>query len=455
MHCLRKPIFHALWFATVAFLLQSCSVHSPDLSPSPPNLGITAVEQPAATGQWWTTFSDPALNGFIRTALEDHPGVEAINQRIRQAEARMHQARAPLLPFLTGNADAGADWDADGIQKDTSSASLLLDWELDVWGRLRSARAAQARRVDATVDDWQAYRLVLSASVANTWFSLLEAQGQLHLADKQADLAATLLELTKLRAGQGQGSAVAVLQQQEQLQSIQTRIPGIQAQLQSMELAMDALLGIVPDLQNSLDNPNLPVLAPIPEYGMPSSLLNERPDLRAIRARVIALDHEVGVAMADRFPRFLIGGSLSGSGEPKLGNFVQDAVAAVTAPIFDAGLRAEEVEVRKARLQEALQLYAEAFLHAVQDTETAIVREKALAEQVRLQGEQLKTAQELLTETRNRYVQGASDYLPVLDAVSKVHQLERDHLTARRDLLQARVALHRALGGPMPGLKVK
>jgi multidrug efflux system outer membrane protein len=444
---LQSPI---PWIAITALLSQACSVHTPDLSPAPPMLGIVAQDRPATTGKWWATFGDAALNGIVEEALAENPGVRAIGLRIVQAQARQRQVGAGLFPRLSGDADAGMDWDEDRKQAETSSAGLLLDWEFDAWGRIRASRAAKTKEVEATEEDRQAARLLLSAVVVDSWFRLAEARGQLELANKQAELAKTLLELTKLRAGQGQGSAVAVLQQQEQLQSIQTRVPRIQARIRALELSLDALAGKLPGKPEGMAGAELPELSPVPKYGMPSSLLADRPDLRAIRARVVALDFEIGEAIADRFPRFLVGGSLTGTGTPGIDTFIQDAVAAVVGPIFDAGSRKAEVERRRARLQEGMELYAEAFLSAARDTETAISNEKLLAEKVRLQGEQLNAARDLLAETRNRYVQGASDYLPVLDAVSKVHQLERDHLAGRRELLQARVAMHRALGGPMP-----
>ena len=132
---------------------------------------------------------------------------------------------------------------------------------------------------------------------------------------------------------------------------------------------------------------------------------------------------------------------------------VGDAFAGVVAPIFDAGRRKAEVENRRSLVEEEIDLYTAAFLFAVRDVEVALSREVALGERVRLQEQQLATARKLLAASKTRYILGATDYLPVIDAVSKVQDLERSLLSSRRQRFSSRVSLYRALGGPMPSPK--
>ncbi|MEZ5303071.1 MAG: TolC family protein [Verrucomicrobiales bacterium] len=377
--------------------------------------------------------------------------MRAVGRRIDQANARLSQAGAALFPAADGTGEIRSRWDSGADRSDAASLGLLLDWEADVWGRLRSGKAARAQEAAAAYEDWRAARLLLTGAVAETWFELIEQRGQLRLAGEQIEVNRTLLELTRLRFGQGQSSVVAVLQQQEQLESTESRVPDIESRIAELELVLDTLAGRMPGgRKRGAGGSDLPVPPAAPAEGFPSDLLAERPDLRARRARIIALDHEVGEAIADRLPRFSVGGSAFADGAPSLDRVVAEAVAGVVGPIFDAGARKAEVARRRARVAEEIDLYTAEFLAAVREVETALVREGKLAERVRRQEAQLGTARRLLEESRNRYRQGVTDYLPVLDAVSTFQELERDVLTSRRERLSARVALHRALGGPMP-----
>ncbi len=402
---------------------------------------------------WWESFQDRELSRLNEAALAGNPDLRAVAERIEQANARLVQAGATLFPQVDGAGDFQRRWDVEGRRSDDASLGLFLDWELDVWGRIRSGRSARAREAEAAFEDWRAARLLLTGAVTEAWLELREQRGQLALAGEQIQVNRTLLDLTRLRFGQGQNSVVDVYQQQEQLESTEARVPDIESRIEELELVLDALVGRIP---GAGDGPGRSGDAPIvppdwPETGIPSDLLAERPDLRAQRARIVALDHELGEALAERLPRFSIGASLAAGGTPGLERLVGDAVAATVGPVFDAGSRKAEVERRRSRVREEVDRFTSLYLGAVRDVEIALVREQRLHERIRRQEAQLKTARKLLAESKNRYVQGATDYLPVLDAVGKVQELERTLLTSYRERLSARVSLHRALGGPMPG----
>lgn len=412
----------------------------------------------ASTGAreaWWLSFQDPELDLLVSASLARNPEIWASVRRIDQAHHRLAQSGSALFPQLTGSGDFQRSWELDGERQHTGELGLNLRWELDVWGRLRSARAARFFEARGIAEDNRAIRLSLTAAVAEAWFGVLEQKGQLELAREQISVNRTLLDLAKVRYGQGQGSVVDVLQQEQQLQGIEALVPDLESRLTEFSLILDELVALPPgtpwtaaDLaQRRLGyQPNLPARPP---SGYPSDLLRERPDLRAQRARLVALDHEVGEAIADRMPRFAIGGSLAVAGLPTPDTLVGDTVANALAPLFTAGERKAEVRFRRARLAEETDRYSSAFLAAVREVETALVLEDKIGERIARQEAQLRTLRRLLTESRHRYTDGASDYLPVLDALSRVQDLERALLSSRRDRLSARVLLHRALGGPL------
>jgi len=449
----------------VAFCLLAggpgCAVHSVDPDPRPEVSGTDPVagfsnaprQSPstrASSKDWSRTFRERDLDKLIDTALAENPDVRSVSRRIDQANARLVQAGSTLFPQIDGAGNVQRRWSVEGDRENSADLGLLLDWEIDAWGRIRSGRAARAEEVEVAFEDWRTARLLLTAAVAETWFELVEQRRQLELAAEQIEANRTLLDLTRLRLGQGQGSGVAVLQQQEQLQSTESLVPDIEGRIEALELSLETLTGRLPG-SGSLRSRSGDLIPspPLPATGFPSDLLAARPDLRAQQARIVALDFEVGEAIAERLPRFSIGGSIAAAGTPSPENLVGNAIAAAVGPIFDAGSRKAEVERRRSRVSEELDRYTSDFLEAVREVETALTFETKITERVRRQEIQLATARKLLRESQNRFSQGASDYLPVLDALSKVQELERNLLTSQRERLSARVALHRALGGPV------
>lgn len=432
------------------------------LSASPRYHETTGGLEPVAAEirPWWQSFDDPALDELVRDALAANFELRALQARIEQANALVRQAGGRLFPVMDASGDYESRWqsrvgsdgsNAAGRSGPTESSSIgaLLDWELDVWGRLRTAKRAQQEEAQAVVQDWLAARLLLSASVAETYFELVEQRQQLRLLSEQIKVNETLLSLTRLRFGQGQSSVVDVLQQQEQAAATRALAPLVEARLAQLQYALDVLLGRAPGEREELAAGSAPEMPPLPRLGLPSDLLLERPDLAAVGHRVRAIDYGVWEAIAARLPRFSVGGAFVAVGDPGITALVQSAVASVTAPLFDAGIRKAEVDRRRARLDEVLAEYSDAYLSAVRDVETALVRERKQLERITLLENQLQTAQRLLSEARHRYSQGLTDYLPVLDALATEQNLQRELLTSRRFLLSIRVSLHRALGGPM------
>jgi len=447
----------------LAGFLTSCELYSVNPTPAPALSGdqddgeafrnAPANDRAGKSPEepWWETFNDRPLRLLVELSLARNPDIKAVSRRIDQAGSRLVQAGSTLYPQIDGSGQFRREWDLNGDVDDDASLGLLLDWELDVWGRIRSGRNARVEEYDAAREDWLAARLLLTAGVAEAWFGLVEQYQQRQLINEQIDLNRTLLSLTRLRFGQGQGSSVDILQQQQQLEATEALVPDIEARIEEFELVLDSLTGSVSGKRPRFASDRRLVSPPsYPETGVPSDLLELRPDLRSRRSSIRALDQEVGEAIADCLARFAIGGSVGLAGTPSFEALVGDAIAGALVPIIDGGNRKAEVARRKSRVLEEVDLYTAAYLDAIREVETALSNEREISRRVILQEKQLSTARKLLEESRIRYSRGLNDYLPVLDAVSRVQQLERNLLTSRRERLSARVALHRAIGGPMP-----
>ena len=404
---------------------------------------------------WWKSFNDKVLDALIEAGLENNFDLQSFVYRIEQATALARQSGARLFPAIDLSASDRYEWDdliAVGENKDREERTAIggaLRWELDLFGRLSAARRARVLQREASVQDWLDARLLLSGAIAETYFETKEQKRQLEVILEQIEINESLLKLTTLRFGQGQSSIVDVLQQQEQLDETKARVPQTEARIAQLEYTLDVLLGNAPgegDFVNASSFANLPAM---PAVGIPADLLQRRPDLRAAEKRLLALDERLGEAVADQLPSIVIGGGVDWRGDPRLGDAIRSAFASLSAPLFAAGERRAEVSLRRAELEEGLARYTEQFINAVLEVESILVLERKLLERLELEEKQLFNAQRLLTEARNRFSQGLTDYLPVFTSLNIVQNLERQIVSARRDVLSARISLHRALGGPI------
>lgn len=451
------------WIALAAVLvLTGCLVHQPSSEVAPHvSARSTFRESPEADPvqypldrPWWESFGDPVLNDLVERSMEQNLGLRQLVSRIEEAQALRKGAAAQRYPTLSGLADIDATWrdldDSDATtREDAASAGVFLGWELDVWGRLRSATLAQEEELEARRFDWLGGRVLLSALVVETYVEILEQRQQLQVLSKQIEVNRTLLELNQLRFGQAQASIVDVLQQREQLASTRSLVPAVEAREGALLRTLDVLMGATPGLTEWQFGSMPEELPYFYQTGVPSDLLANRPDLLAARHRITRLDYDVGEAVANRLPRFEIGARLTALGDPGFTSLMGNAFAGLVGPLIDAGERRAVVDQRRARLEGAITQFSADYLQAVRDVEVALLDERKQVEAVELQAEQLEIAERLLTETRNRYSQGLTDYLPVLAAVATEQNLERSLIRSRRELLTARIRLHRALGGPM------
>lgn len=444
--------------------LGGCAVHKVDEDAPllqvdvPGGFAETPAAPPPPVAQpqtWWQTFEDPDLDDLIESGLSSNFGLQQFVARIEQATAVAKKSGADLYPTLFATAGYDGEWDGQTTAPDTrdredsTGLGLRLVWEADLWQRLTSLRQSDRLEAEATIEDWLGARLLLSSLIAETYFSIKEQRSQLAVIREQIEINERLLRLITLSFGQGQSSIVDVLQQREQLEATQTRIPGTESSIGQLEFALNLLLGRTSDAADAITSIDLERPPPLPAVGIPAHLVTARPDLRSAQKRVLSLDYDVGVAVADQFPTLVIGGSINWQGDPSFSDEIYSVFAGLAAPVLDAGRRRSEVRIQEARLKEALAGYSELFLEALLEVEGALLQERKNAESLVLVEKQLATAQRLLREAQNRFSQGLTDYLPVFTSLAIVQSLEREVVRSRLDVLSSRIRLHLALGGPM------
>lgn len=435
------------------FLWACASADRPVPPPAPLPAHFAASGAEKVAEQWWRAFQDPILDDLIKRALSGNFTLRSAWNRLSQAEAQARKAGAELVPALTGEAGIAhrREW-GDGAEQagDTAFLGLVVAYEVDLWGRIRSAREAAALDAGAAGEDLQAAAQTLAAEVAGTWYQLTEEQAQLELLDRQRVVLEQVLELVSLRFRRGQVGAADVLRQRQLVEDNRGEWALAAARAEVLAHRLAILLGLAPTERVVDPVTILAALPPLPATGVPLALLQRRPDLRSAWLRVRAADQRTAAALADRFPRLGLSarvGSEGGQGAKLFSNWLIDLAANLVGPVFDGGFRQAEVERSGAEAAEALNLYRQAALVAIGEVEDALSREARQQDFVRRLENQLAMAEQVGERVRDRYLRGNLDYLRVLDALLNRQGLERSHLTARRQLLQNRIDLYRALAG--------
>ena len=454
----RAGRFSALiCFAAVSILALTSCATPPSGIPSldaPEKFSISGdVESP---DRWWEAFEDQELNGLVERAMVDNLDVLTARDRLDQAVAAAGIARAPLLPdvnaaFSVTDTDIVGSRDPLIVEDTFYGLSLTASYEVDLWGRVRAGRNAAGSDLRASREDLDTVAITISAEIAGTWYELIEQRSRLSILAEQTDVNRTYLSLLELRFNQGQTAAAEVLQQRLLLAAIEGEAPLVESRLEVLEHGLAVLLGKEPTSEiAAVGRKDLPALASLPDTGLPADLLLRRPDVRAARLRLEAADYRTGAAIADRLPRLSISIAAQDTEaefRSLFDNWIKNLAANLTAPIFDGGRRRSEVERRRAVASERLHDYKKTVLGALKEVEDALAQERRQAEFVESLDDQIRIARLTLEFTRERYLNGATDYLPTLTALQTLQTLERSRIEAQRRLITFRINLYRALAG--------
>lgn len=454
----------------------------PSTSPPPPATRDHEQSAPAPrraqdpNDRWWTSFGDPALNDLIDQALRENRDMRIAWERVRQARAMATQAGA--AQWFQVNAQGEAGWNRAplafaGASADTTSlrASLPVSYEVDWFARNAGRKEAAKLDMAAARADAEAAAISVSAQVAEAWFDLLEARARVELLAEQLRINERFLELTTLRFRQGLTTALDAHQQRQTVAATQAQAALAQARERVAANQLALLLGKTPEAQRfAQERRSLPELPERPPEGVPADLLQKRPDVRAAARRVEAADERVAVAIASRLPTLTLNGSVGyqytkfkadgfggvipgmptgggGAFERETQGTTYGVGALLNIPIFDGFQRKAEVDLSRARTREAVETHVRVLQRAVSEVDSAIASERSQEEHIAALSAQLRAAEDALDSARERYRQGLSDFLPVLQALNATQQTQLALLAARRQQLSFRVQLHRALGG--------
>ncbi len=442
---------------TAILLSASCAVHDVREVPVPETLPESFSDTEGNVtppDRWWKAFNSPELDRLIESALSENLDLKTAFSRLDQGWAMARIAASGLQPTLDANTSAWRGRTQNPFFGDETenqfSFGLTAAYEVDLWKKIASRRNAAELDVVASRQDLESAALILTSQVSSVWFSIIEQEAQRRLLSEQLESSETFLELVELRFGQGRASAVDVFQQRGQTASVRTQFPVVESRREVLQNQLAVLLGRSPTEETPIETEELPSPPPIPDIGLPIELLDRRPDILSARLRVGAADYRVASAIADRLPALRLSGN-SNYGDSEVSdlfsNWLWNVAGNLMTPILDGGRRQAEVARTRAVVTERLHQYEKTVLVAIQEVENAVAQEREQRNYLKELHEQIEIARETLDSSQARYVNGQSDYLPVLTALQALQRLERNEVTDRLNLLLYRIDLYKALGG--------
>ncbi len=454
----------------VAFLVMLCSGcavgpnYKKPAVPVPPEYRGAPAEQTGKSGaesfadqKWWDAFQDEALRDLIQTALKQNYDVRIAAARILEARAQLGITRADQLPTVAASAASVNERIPQSaripsIETTANQVSVSLAWELDFWGKFR--RATESARATLLSQEWARRQVISSlvSDVASAYFQLRELDLELEISRQTLASRTDSLRLTQVLADHGATSMLDVRQAEQLVYGAAASIPDLEQRIEQQENFISTLIGKNPESiargRKLVDQPHaLEVPA-----GLPSSLLERRPDIRQAEQQLIAANAQIGVAKADYFPRIALTGSggyqssaLSSlfAGQAGLWTFGVNAVQ----PVFEGGRIRNRVRLAQAQTEEATLFYQRTVQQAFRDVSDALVG-YSKSQEFRSQLEQLTHSAEEATKLSNmRYKGGAASYLEVLDSDTRYFLAQISLAQAQLRELQSLVQIYRSLGG--------
>jgi NodT family efflux transporter outer membrane factor (OMF) lipoprotein len=413
----------------------------------PPRFRAGGVAAPVAD-RWLATFDDPALTALVIEAMAFNANLRASAARVEQAAGYVKVAGASLLPsvavFATGGDKSGG---GGGLQGVFLNAKL----ELDVWGRLRYENAAVEQQSAAIAADYAYARQSLAATVAKAWFVAIEAGLQRTIALSTVRSSEALLGVSQERLRIGNGNEQAVAQARATVGTYRDSLRQIELAREQATRALELLLGRYPSAELAVTDRLSPMPPPVP-VGMPSQLLERRPDVIAAERRVAAAFNRVGEARAAQLPRIALtaGGSSVSSSLLQLkdtSNPVWSLGGNLLAPIYQGGALQAQVEIRSAEQKQAVAEYARAGQQAFGEVEGALAAENALRERDDILAATIRDNERALELAQIQYRVGVIDLRGVEQNQLSLYVSRMSRLRVQTERLAQRVNLYLALGG--------
>ena len=458
---MRALLLAALLSLSVAGCMIGPDYHRPEVATPKAYLYEPKAASAVADVEWWKRFDDPVLDGLIVDALANNKNVKIAAANVEQAAGVLQSTRSPLYPQLgyQGNAararfsDSNTNSLASGVSNPTNFYQALAgaSWEIDLWGRVRRQTEAAQANLLATDEARRGVILSLVATVATSYLQLRGLDEQLAMAQRTRDAYGESLKLMQYKFQYGRVSEMNVEQATARYQTAAAQIPRIRRDIAVLEDALSILLGRNPG-PIARGKPIFEIALPAVPAGVPSELLERRPDLMQAEQQLIAANAQIGAAKAQYFPTISLTGAL-GTASTDLSNLFKgpartwNFAGTIVGPIFTGGLIAGQVAQAQGAEKAALLSYELAIQNAFADVDNALVTRETLAEQVVEQEKLVKALRGYSRLAQALFDGSRTPYSTVLQAEEQLFPAELDWAAARAQLCVSMVGIYKAMGG--------
>ena len=451
--------------AVALAVFSGCAVGPNYQRPSviaPDNYRFAPAPAPLSLGElpWWDVFKDAALQELIRAALTN-------NYDLKQAVARVEQARnvavaagASLFPQIAHGGDVGRGRNAlintpaplNGVTESSAQANLNAVWEIDLWGRIRRLSESARAQYLATEEARRGVTLTLVSDVATAYFQILQYDQELAIQRAATNAYADSYRIFDERQKGGAASKLEPARAAAALANAAALIPQLELNIATTENQLNILLGRIPGpvARNSLANE--PPLVPDIPSGLPSELMQRRPDVLAAEQSLIAANAGVGANLANFFPQIGLT-TFIGKVSPELSAFTAGSAnawnvgATLTGPIFQGGRLRAQYRAAKAKFDEASAAYQQSVLTAFQEVSNALIARQKLGEIRAYDGQAVVALTASAGLVMERYLNGRASYYEVLETQKELYPTQRAQVQTQVSELIATIQLYKALGG--------
>ena len=447
--------------AAISLMIGGCMVGPNYVRPSidtPPAWRVSDQNaKDLANTAWWEQFNDPVLNDLIATALRENKDLLIATARIEEYAGYYGITRSQLYPQVALGAGAsrqlGSVGGADLANRTYNTYDMLLSasWEIDLWGKIRRQSEAARAQIVASEEGRQGVILTLVSSVAGGYINLRALDRQLEIAKATARSRGDSYKIFQDRYAGGVISLLELSQNKSQYEEALATIPQLEKTIAQQENALSALLGRNPGpIARGKDIDAL--TPPVAPAGLPSSLLERRPDIREAEQKLIAANAQIGVAKAAYYPSISLTGAL-GVASGNLSELFNGASkvwqygGSLGLPIFTAGLLAGQVQVAESVQQQALFAYQKAIQDAFRGVNDALIDQDRTRVQLATQRQQVESLKVYSDTARLRYDNGYTSFLEVVDAERSLFNAQLSYTQTQQVLVQASINLYKAMGG--------
>ncbi|MBP6097536.1 MAG: efflux transporter outer membrane subunit [Methyloversatilis sp.] len=411
-------------------------------------------------GEWWRTYGDPVLDELINRVDRANPDLQSALGSYRQARAAARQARAGYQPEIGLSAAARRSRGAaiegrSANQSNTTQLGLDASWEADLWGRIGREVEAAGAELAGTAADLASVRLSLHAELVQNYFQLRATDSQRDLYRRSVESFARALELARNRVVAGVATRSDEMQALAQLRAAQAQAVDLDLTRAQLQNAIAVLIGTPPSAF-SLESADWPATPPATPVGLPSTLLERRPDIAAAERRVAAANARIGVAQAAWFPSLTLNASTGYAGNQlaqwfSASNLVWSFGLGVAQAVYDGGRRDAQIESARAAHDITVAQYRQTVLGALQEVEDNLSALRLLEEEAVLRVQALAASREAEALALNRYRAGIASYTEVITAQTTALDNERGLAQLRGRQFSASALLNKAIGGGWGG----